>query len=54
MKRGVAVLNHDTGFRNMKKDLVRRYGKEAADRIWEKPEVIWKRCAVNMRIFPRL
>ena len=36
MKRGVTVLNHDTGFRNMKKDLVRRYGKEAADRIWEK------------------
>ena len=36
MKSGVSVLNHDTGFRNMKKDLVRRYGKEAAERIWEK------------------
>ena len=36
MKCGVSVLNHDTGFRNVKKDLVRRYGKETADRIWEK------------------
>lgn len=34
MKNGVSVLNHDTGFRNIKKDLVKRYGKEAADRIW--------------------
>ena len=36
MKSGVFILNHDTGFRNMKKDLVARYGKAEADRIWEK------------------
>ena len=36
MKNGVTTLNHDTGFRNMKKDLVQRYGKEAAERIWQK------------------
>ena len=33
MKSGVSVLNHDTGFRNVNKDLVQRYGKETADRI---------------------
>ncbi|MBQ7767407.1 MAG: L-2-amino-thiazoline-4-carboxylic acid hydrolase [Oscillospiraceae bacterium] len=36
MKSGVFILNHDTGFRNMKKDLVARYGKAETDRIWEK------------------
>ncbi|MBQ8641988.1 MAG: L-2-amino-thiazoline-4-carboxylic acid hydrolase [Clostridia bacterium] len=36
MKSGVSVLNHDTGFKNIKKDLVQRYGREAAARIWEK------------------
>ena len=35
MKNSVSVLNHDTGFRNMKKDLMLRYGKETADRIWQ-------------------
>ena len=36
MKSGVFILNHDTGFRNMKKDLEARYGKTETDRIWEK------------------
>lgn len=36
MKSGVSILNHDTGFRNMKKDVVRRYGSESAERIWQK------------------
>ena len=36
MKSGVFILSHDTGFRNMKKDLVARYGKAETDRIWEK------------------
>ena len=36
MKSGVFILNHDTGFRNMKKNLVIRYGKAETDRIWEK------------------
>ena len=36
MKSGVSVLNHDTGFKNIKKDLAQRYGREAAERIWEK------------------
>ena len=42
MKNGVWVLNHDTGFKNMKKDLVRRYGKKAAERIWEKAGSRWE------------
>ena len=48
MKSGVFVLNHDTGFRNMKKDLVIRYGKAETDRIWEKAG---KNC--GYRIYPR-
>ena len=36
MKSGVTILNHDTGFRNMKKELVKRYGKESTECIWQK------------------
>ena len=36
MKSGVRVLNNDTGFRNMKKELVKRYGKNIAESIWQK------------------
>ncbi|MBP3700498.1 MAG: L-2-amino-thiazoline-4-carboxylic acid hydrolase [Lachnospiraceae bacterium] len=36
MKSGVYLLNHDTGFKNMKKDLVKRYGRETTEQIWEK------------------
>ena len=36
MRSGVSVLNHDTGFRSIKIDLARRYGKEAAERIWKR------------------
>ena len=36
MKNGETILNHDTGFCNMKKELVRRYGKETTDRIWHR------------------
>lgn len=34
MKSGVWILNHDTGFRNIKKDLAERYGREAEQGIW--------------------
>lgn len=36
MKSGTYILNHDTGFRKMKKELVKRYGNESAERIWDR------------------
>ncbi len=42
MKSGVWVLDHDTGFKNMKKDLVKRFGKEVTERIWEKAGQNWE------------
>ena len=36
IKDGVRTLNRDTGFRNMKKDLINRYGIEVAEQIWQK------------------
>ena len=42
MKSGVWILDHDTGFKNMKKDLVQRYGKETVQRIWEKAGRNWE------------
>lgn len=36
IKNGVRTLKHDTGFCNMKKDLINRYGIEAAEQIWQK------------------
>ena len=36
MKNGIWVLDHDTGYRNIKKDLINRYGNETVQRIWEK------------------
>ena len=36
MKSGVRILNNDTGFKNMKKELVKRYGRDIAESIWQK------------------
>lgn len=36
MKSGVYILNHDTGFKNIKKDLLKRYGSETTERIWQR------------------
>lgn len=42
MKSGVWILDHDTGFKNMKKDLIDRFGKETAIRIWENAGRNWE------------
>ena len=34
MKSGVYMLNHDTGYKNIRKELVRRYGEEETAQIW--------------------
>ena len=34
MKSGVWMLDHDSGYRDIKRDLVQRYGKAEAGRIW--------------------
>ena len=34
MKSGVSVLNRDTGFKTVRMELTERYGREAAQRIW--------------------
>ena len=42
MKSGVWVLDHDTGYKNIKKDLIKRYGKEMVQHIWEKAGKNWE------------
>lgn len=42
MKSGVWVLAHDSGFKNMKKDLAERFGKEEVNHIWEKAGRNWE------------
>ena len=42
MKSGVFILNHDTGYRNIKKDLIKRYGKEQVEQLWEKAGKNWE------------
>ena len=42
MKSGVWVLDHDTGYKNIKRDLVKRYRKEAVQRIWKKAGQHWE------------
>lgn len=34
MKNGVYMLNHDTGYKNIRKELVRRYGEEETAKVW--------------------
>ena len=52
MKSGVWVLDHDTGYRNIKKDLVRRYGRETVQRIWEKAGRNWEELCVRYAHLP--
>ena len=52
MKSGVWVLDHDTGYRNIKKDLVRKYGKEPVQQIWEKAGKNWEELCVRYAHLP--
>lgn len=36
IKNGVHTLSHDTGFCNIKKELVKKYGTPVAEQIWQK------------------
>lgn len=36
VKNGVRTLSHDTGFRNIKKELVKKYGISVTEQIWQK------------------
>ena len=52
MKSGVWILDHDTGYRNIKKDLVRKYGKEQVQQIWEKAGKNWEELCVRYAHLP--
>ena len=52
MKSGVWVLDHDTGYRNIKKDLMGRYGKETVQRIWEKAGANWEELCARYTHLP--
>ena len=52
MKSGVWVLDHDTGYRNIKKDLIKRYGKETVQRIWEKAGANWEELCARYTHLP--
>ena len=52
MKSGVWVLDHDTGYRNIKKDLVGRYGKEQVQQIWEKAGKTWEELCARYAHLP--
>ena len=53
MKSGVWVLDHDTGYRNIKKDLVGRYGKESVRLIWEKAGGNWEELCARYAYLPK-
>ena len=52
MKSGVWVLDHDTGYKNMKKDLIQRYGKETVQQIWEKAGKTWEELCAQYAHLP--
>ena len=52
MKSGVWVLDHDTGYRNIKKDLIKRYGMEQVQQIWEKAGKNWEELCVRYAHLP--
>ena len=52
MKSGVWVLDHDTGYRNIKKELVRKYGKEQVQQIWEKAGKTWEELCARYAHLP--
>lgn len=53
MKNGVWVLDHDTGYRNLKKDLIKRYGKEVVDQIWTKAGKNWEDLCIRYAHLPK-
>jgi len=52
MKSGVWVLDHDTGYRHIKKDLIKRYGKEKVHQIWEKAGSNWEELCARYAHLP--
>ena len=52
MKSGVWVLDHDTGYRNIKKELIKRYGQETVQRIWEKAGANWEELCARYAHLP--
>ena len=52
MKSGVWVLDHDTGYRHIKKDLIKRYGKEKVQQIWEKAGSSWEELCARYAHLP--
>lgn len=52
MKSGIWVLDHDTGYRNIKKDLIKRYGQETVQRIWEKAGANWEELCARYAHLP--
>lgn len=52
MKSGVWVLDHDTGYRNIKKDLIKRYGQETVRQIWEKAGANWEELCARYAHLP--
>ena len=52
MKSGIWVLDHDTGYRNIKKELIKRYGQETVQRIWEKAGANWEELCARYAHLP--
>ena len=52
MKSGVWVLDHDTGYWHIKKDLIKRYGKEKVQKIWEKAGSNWEELCARYAHLP--
>ena len=50
---GVWVLDHDTGYKNIKKDLIMRYGKERGQQIWEKAGKNWEELCARYAHLPK-
>ena len=53
MKSGVYILNHDTGFRNIKKELVKRYGEDIAESIWQRAGANLEELSVRYAELPK-
>ena len=52
MKSGIWVLDHDTGYKNIKKDLIERCGRETVQRIWEKAGRNWEELCARYAHLP--
>ncbi len=53
MKSGVWVLDHDTGYRNIKRDLIKRYGRDKVQQIWEKAGRNWEELCARYAHLPK-